>query len=88
MKTVLNLNGVWNLAEKAGDAIPGPDAGWHKAAVPGDVRVSLSENGVLPRDLFWRTNIKETRWIEDREWVYRRTFEFNEDSRAANSLEG
>ncbi|AKJ63700.1 glycoside hydrolase family 2 [Kiritimatiella glycovorans] len=74
MKHVNDLDGVWGLTWTEGGR-PAKDAQWIDAAVPGDVNVSLSEAGLLPQDLFYRTNLREAKWVEDKYWWYRTEFE-------------
>jgi len=74
VKNVTDLNGTWELSEADGKESYG-------ASVPGDVRVALSENGVLPEELFYRKNLEDTNWVEQKTWVYRREFDFNDDVR-------
>jgi beta-mannosidase len=73
MKKQTNLNGVWKLAcsDKAEQR---PDGKWINAAVPGDVTVALSKAGELPADLFYRDNLKQAKWVEQKHWWYEREF--------------
>jgi beta-mannosidase len=59
----------------SGAAEPGaPAEGWMEATVPGDVHRALVAAGRLPEP-FYDRNEDECRWMEDREWWYRLTFE-------------
>jgi beta-mannosidase len=73
MKKVQNLNGTWKLSysEKAGSR---PVENGIDAEVPGDVTVALSHAGKLPEDLFWRDNLKQAKWVEQKHWWYAREF--------------
>jgi beta-mannosidase len=73
MKKQTNLNGIWKLA-CSGKAGQRPDENWIDAAVPGDVTVALSQAGELPKDLFFRENLKEAKWVEDKYWWYETAF--------------
>ncbi len=73
MKQTQTLNGTWKLAwsDEPGRR---PEQNWNDAAVPGDVTVALSEAGVLPKDLFFRENLKQAKWVEEKYWWYRAEF--------------
>jgi beta-mannosidase len=73
MKKQTNLNGTWKLACSA-RAGRRPEEEWIEAEVPGDVTVSLSRAGKLPDDLFYRENLKEARWVEQKYWWYETEF--------------
>lgn len=77
MKTV-SLNGTWSLRGRSQDA---EDAKCItlKATVPGCVQLDLSENGFLPKDLFFGENIRQTEKFENWEWWYQRTFQAPEE---------
>ncbi len=46
---------------------------WLPATVPGCVHTDLRRAGKIP-DPFWGTNEAQLQWIEERDWVYRTTF--------------
>jgi len=77
----LSLNARWSLAhfdegrgEAEGAHLPDyDDSGWMDAVVPGDVHLDLMRVGTIP-DPFVGLNHLECRWIEDKEWWYRREF--------------
>ena len=73
MKKQMNLNGMWKLAcsDRAGVKPAGEKI---KAEVPGDVTVALSNAGKLPKDLFYRENLKEAKWVEKKFWWYETEF--------------
>ena len=73
MKKLTNLNGIWKMAcsELAEQR---PNGKWIHAAVPGDVTVALSKAGELPEDLFYRDNLKQAKWVEQKHWWYVREF--------------
>ena len=48
------------------------------ADVPGNVELDLSEAGILPKDLFWGSNILELKNYENYEWWYEKEFDLPE----------
>ena len=79
----MNLNGTWKLQDfplgeglKAGAHEPSfADDTWLPIDVPGDVHTALIKAGHIP-DPFYGTNETECAWMEEREWWYRRTFNY------------
>src|SRR3954447_811284 len=53
-------------------------AGWLPATVPGLVAQDLLAAGRIS-DPFYGDNIKDARWIEDRDWVYRTSFQITDE---------
>ncbi|NWL88507.1 MULTISPECIES: beta-mannosidase [unclassified Paenibacillus] len=48
---------------------------WMTAKVPGDVHSTLIERGIIA-DPFYGHNDQQSRWVEDKVWWYRNTFEW------------
>jgi beta-mannosidase len=66
-----------DLARKACSVMTSP-AGWLAATVPGLVAQDLLAAGRIA-DPFYGDNVKDARWIETRDWVYRASFPVGED---------
>ncbi|HOB76501.1 MAG TPA: glycoside hydrolase family 2 protein [Phycisphaerae bacterium] len=83
MMREIDLNGSWEFRQ-AGRA-PLRIKRWLPATVPGTVHTDLLAAGQI-EDPFYRTNELDLRWIEQADWVYRRTVhlkpEFLRDARA------
>jgi len=62
----LDLNGGWLFKRK-------DDSKWYSAKVPGCVHLDLLENDLIP-DPFIGLNELEVRWVEEEDWIYRKTF--------------
>lgn len=76
MKQKVNLNGMWKLKEaERNESYPKP-GDWIDAIVPGNTEIALSKNGVLPKNLYFRDNLKKAKWIEEKCWWYKKEFEF------------
>lgn len=45
---------------------------WYPAEVPGVVQTDLLRNGLIP-DFYQGSNIDSVQWIENEDWIYRRT---------------
>jgi len=72
-------------ARRACDPMTSP-AGWLPATVPGLVAQDLLTAGRIA-DPFYGDNVKDARWIEDRDWVYRTSFQItDEESKKAVRL--
>lgn len=84
MKKTIDLNGVWKLAGSNRKGVRLTEK-WIDADVPGDVTVALSKAGELPKDLFYRDNLKQAKWVEQKYWWYER--EFTLKSLPKNKLE-
>ena len=77
----VSLNARWSLAhfdEGAGEAEGAyraeyDDSAWMDAVVPGDVHLDLMRAGTIAEP-FIGLNHLESRWIEDKQWWYRREF--------------
>ncbi|WP_070000627.1 beta-mannosidase [Cellulosilyticum sp. I15G10I2] len=54
------------------------DSMWIPVKVPGDVHSALMQQGII-EDPFYSTNAEKCRWVEDKIWVYRTRFAFNEE---------
>lgn len=78
------LNGSWRIkdfapgaASSQENAAPGlDDRYWMTGQVPGDVHSALTERRVIDPPYFGHNDLK-SRWVEDREWWYRRGFEYS-----------
>ena len=68
----ISLNGKWNLrGRRQGTSDSLLEL---SAKVPGCVQLDLSDAGILPKDLFFGENIRETEKYEDYEWWYEKSF--------------
>ena len=67
-KTMLNLNGIWNLEYEKDGIIRHLNA-----EVPGDVLLTLMKHGIIPDPLI-RNNFLECKWVGKRAWTYTRRF--------------
>jgi beta-mannosidase len=84
----ISLDGQWLLKDyphgQGAEARPfeprHPTDGWISTAVPGDIHVTLSECGRLPKDLFVGMNVEQCRWTGQHEWWFRRNFQVPADS--------
>ena len=69
----IDLNGKWMLCGKDGNG-----KGFElSATVPGCVHTDLLDNGII-KDIFFRDNSKDIQWIENKDFVYKRSFIVNE----------
>ncbi len=66
MKHRQPLNGAWKFQRVGGTT-------WRRAFVPGCVHADLRANKLIP-DPFWGRNERDLRWIEEKDWRYRRSF--------------
>ncbi|HID90731.1 TPA: hypothetical protein EYP44_02075, partial [Candidatus Bathyarchaeota archaeon] len=88
MRRVLSLDGAWRIAyfedgegEGRGAFREGyPAKDWLAAEVPGDVHLDLTRAG-RASDPFFGKNSEGVRWVEEKEWWYRREFEVPDDFR-------
>ena len=51
---------------------------WLPAQVPGTVHTDLLANGVI-EDPYYRANERDQQWIDKKDWIYRTTFEVEEN---------
>ena len=66
-----DLNGQWKLADDEDEyTLP--------ITLPGDVHTALFEAGVIP-DPYWGINDLDLRWIENRDWLMKRTIVLPDD---------
>ena len=74
------LHSDWEFAEKnwPGGKIDSRDTGWLPATVPGHVHLDLVENGVIAHP-FERMNELGSQWVDERDWSYRTTFQWQEN---------
>ncbi|HEX2998906.1 MAG TPA: glycoside hydrolase family 2 protein [Armatimonadota bacterium] len=76
MVSRVSLDGTWELAgfpEGRGDWSWPEDRFPIRAPVPGEVHPALMAAGLIP-DPFYGANADRVRWVEEREWWYRRRF--------------
>ncbi|WP_426445796.1 glycoside hydrolase family 2 protein [Paenibacillus sp. S-38] len=79
----MELSGLWRLQHfEAGEARPLETASawlddrfWMTAEVPGDVHTALIERGLIEDPYYGHQDLK-CRWIEQKEWWYRRSFDY------------
>ena len=79
MKQTIDLHTSWQFTwtQHEGDIDRPPDkflVPFRQADVPGDAHLDLQREGMLP-DLFVGRNLDHARWMEDKDWWYRNTFE-------------
>lgn len=67
----IDLSGSWQF-QKQGDTT------WMKGEVPGTVQTDLFANKRIP-DLFFSNNELKNKWVENENWVYRKSFYLNKD---------
>ncbi len=69
---MIDLAGHWELSDASGEfTVP--------MTVPGDGISALFDAGVIP-DPYWGRNEYDLRWIADRDWFLRRSFDVTQDS--------
>lgn len=51
---------------------------WMDVEVPGDVHSTLLKYGKI-EDPFYSTNVEKCRWVEDKNWWYKKEFNFDEE---------
>ena len=81
---ITELNGNWRIKDFAPGAAPSQenaapgldDRYWMTGQVPGDVHSALTQRRVIDPPYFGHNDLK-SRWVEDREWWYRRGFEYS-----------
>jgi beta-mannosidase len=79
MRTPLSLHGKWDFQETG-------TSKWLPATVPGCVHSDLRSNKLIP-DLFWGTNERSLRWIEEKSWSYRLEFHVHAELLAAPRID-
>src|SRR2546427_8028601 len=87
----MDLNGTWRLMDcDPGDGVrlrafaaDLDDHAWLAATVPGNVHTALVEAGRIEPP-FFDMNVDACRWVELREWWYRRTFEYEASTSGAS----
>ncbi len=67
---MLNLSGIWSLADASGDYTC-------DLSLPGDGITALYDAGLIP-DPYWGRNEYDLRWICERDWTATRTFELED----------
>jgi len=68
---VRKLNQNWEFASQ-------DEMQWRSAEVPGVVHTDLIRHGVIP-DPWYRMNEKDVQWVEEKDWVYKTTFDISKD---------
>jgi len=90
--TQTSLSGVWEI----GSVPPAPFGAvddvsavseWLPAAVPGDIRAALLASGRL-LDPLYADNAAKTRWVDQRDWWYRRSFTGHDTDRSFIVFDG
>lgn len=71
MPRTLTINENWQFRQSDQDV-------WMPAKVPGTVHNDLIDNNII-EDPFWRTNEKNIQWIEDKDWIYKTSFDVPEE---------
>ncbi|WP_246281440.1 beta-mannosidase [Saccharibacillus qingshengii] len=79
----IELDGSWRIKDFAPGETPAQDNAaamlddryWMTGSVPGDVHSALIERRVIEDPYFGHNDLK-SRWVEEREWWYRRGFEY------------
>jgi len=74
----ISLHGEWQFQEVGSDT-------WKRGAVPGCVQLDLLKLGEVP-DPFYRLNEIEMYKLEEKEWLYRKTFELRAGDLTASRL--
>ena len=83
MRTAMSLDGIWSLCgfkQGSAEVFAPSELGTVKdairldAKVPGEAQLTLSENGIIPKDIFMGMNIREAEKYETYEWWYEREF--------------
>src|SRR5262249_11667807 len=78
-----SLNDGWSFREREPTPIPFTNVDtWLPAEVPGHVHLDLMRLGLIP-DPFERMYERSVQWVDQTDWVYRRTFDI-----AAAELDG
>jgi len=80
IKKDLGVSQQWYFKELAHSGV------WQKASVPGSVHLDLVNARLIP-DPYFRDNEKSLQWIEEKDWVYKTTFDVNEALFHAGNLD-
>ncbi|MDX2197085.1 MAG: glycoside hydrolase family 2 protein [Cytophagales bacterium] len=67
----IDIGSGWQFSEESENV-------WLPATVPGCVHTDLLSNGKIP-DPFYRFNEDSIKWIETKNWVYKTTFDINNE---------
>ncbi len=83
----LALDGEWQLAWRDAQ-IGSPDAlatqeKWIRARVPATIQMALHYAGELPHP-YYNLNSEKYRWVDEKVWYYRRSFDVAESARGSN----
>jgi beta-mannosidase len=68
-----SLNGEWYFCDEKKEILKDPIPG----EVPGTVYTDLMKNGIIP-DVFYGTNEEIVRWVEEKNWLYRKEFSLSD----------
>ncbi len=66
----LSLNDSWSFCQAGKEQ-------WYSAEVPGVVQTDLLRHGLIP-DFYKGSNIDSVQWIENEDWIYKRTIVAND----------
>jgi len=77
----IDLNGTWELLHRpmgdgVGELLHEPLTAWDdalSASVPGEVHLDLLRHGIIDEP-FYDRNVDACRWVEEKEWWFRRIF--------------
>ncbi|OWA34307.1 beta-mannosidase [Saccharibacillus sp. O16] len=83
-RQTLDLNGSWRIKDFAPGTVASQenaapaldDRYWMTGHVPGDVHSALTERRIIDPPYYGHNDLK-SRWVEEREWWYRRGFEYH-----------
>ena len=81
MLKTISLNGPWEFRELAAEQGP-----WKAGTVPGCVQLDLLRLGEVP-DPFYRLNEIEMHRLEEKEWVYRKSFEMTVEDQESDEID-
>jgi beta-mannosidase len=70
---IIELNQDWEFTKEGDASFP-----WLPAIVPGCVHLDLMRSGVIP-DPFQRLNEAGVQWVDECDWTYRTTFEWERE---------
>jgi len=73
----IDLSGYWQF-QKQGDTI------WYSGKVPGTVQTDLFANKLIP-ELYFSDNELKNKWIENKNWIYRKVFYLDENQLTKNA---
>ncbi len=77
--TIKDLHEGWTFAEEGQQK-------WLEATVPGVIHTDLLKHGLIP-DPWYGLNEKDIQWVEEKNWVYKRSFDVTEEELQNGSCE-